>query len=273
MKFPRVIELVHAGVRRRSLRNTSIAVGVAGLAAVTLLLVDIDPASWITPSRGADPNARATLPPQPFLAMEPTPVGTDSSVRSDLRGLTLRATHPGRSAQEGTAELSSTGTRGQTYSAGAILANGARLAEIHADHVVLERDGRSERLDLATKGPSIAAPTPASLAWIGPQPVEPAVADSVDALSQVLRLAPQFDGDTATSLEVQRGPQTELFASLGLLEGDRIVAIDAEPVRDVSRAFESMNEIVAGRAVTVEIERQGKRERVVLDGSRLRSGS
>src|SRR5712671_4146777 len=78
--------------------------------------------------------------------------GTDSSISATPQALVLVSTTRGRNAREGTARLGTHPENPQTYAAGALLANGARLLEIYDDHIVLERDGKQAKLYLASSG-------------------------------------------------------------------------------------------------------------------------
>lgn len=254
-------------------RKGAVALAIAALVTITLVLVDIDPSAILETTTAADPMARSELPPRTLIAMQPTPIGTDSSLSTKPLRLRLRATHPGRGPGEGTAELSTTAVGGQTYLAGALLSNGARLAQIHADHVVLERDGREEILALDTAGSSGATPAKDSLAWTGAPKVDRAAPDSPDELSRVMRLAPRFEDERPVGLEVQSGPDSERFAALGLRAGDRIVAIDDEAISDTRQAIGSLQQLTQGRALSVIVERAGQRERLMLDGANFGSQS
>jgi len=82
----------------------------------------------------------------PVLVTPPRPLGNDSSVSKVPLPLVLVRTQPGRNSREGFAQIGVNALTPQTYGAGAILANGARLSEIYDHYVLLERDGRSVRL-------------------------------------------------------------------------------------------------------------------------------
>jgi hypothetical protein len=81
----------------------------------------------------AETASRPSAPPDAATSL----LGTASSISPDELTLVLVATSPGRTPRDGTASLGTDPRNPQTYAAGASLVNGAVLAEIHADHVVL----------------------------------------------------------------------------------------------------------------------------------------
>ncbi len=180
----------------------------------------------------------------------------------------------GRNNWEGYADIGVNVLSPQTYKAGAVLANGARLEEIYADHVVLERDHHHTALYI--EGHAVAANAESAVASMltvgGTTPVPAAVADSHDELNDVVRIAPVFAGDQVRALELYPAAHSDLFGRLGFEPGDRIVAVDGAVVKDVREAIAELRQVTAGAAVILTIEREGKRLSLSVDGSILRSG-
>jgi hypothetical protein len=75
--------------------------------------------------------------------------GDPSSQSHDSTKLTLRAVHVGATPGGGTADLGNPAGAVRTFVAGAVMRDGARLTEVHTDHVVLEKDGQVHSLLLA----------------------------------------------------------------------------------------------------------------------------
>ncbi len=205
------------------------------------------------------PSAPRVVPGQPLP-------GGDSSVSAVPQPLHLIATIPGRNPREGTARLGTDAQNPQTYSAGAILVNRARLIEIHADHVVLERDGRRRRLYIEGKGPQISDES--DLAMVGgAAPAPRAIHFAEDRLVDVIRHMPYYDGELFAGLQIFPGRQAGLFAQLGLKSGDVIVAIDAVPLADQATAAELLQSLTEGAVLTVTVLRTTARTDVALDGT------
>jgi general secretion pathway protein C len=180
----------------------------------------------------------------------------------------------GRNSREGSADIGVDPRTPQTYQAGALLANGARLVEIFSDYVVLTRDDRSTRLfvegqsaEVYTADPSVAAPAQSLLTVGGQPPRAIANADSHEVLTDFIRVTPVFDGQRVRALEVYANPLSDVFDAMGLKPGDQITSIDGEPIADVVRAIASLRHLTTGQALAVELERGGEAITISLDGT------
>ena len=245
---------------------------VAVVAATALYVGRFDPDAWreaLTPK--PRPPAPLALPEAPLVVVQPRPLGTDSSLSPVPQPLHLAATRPGRNTREGYADLGVDVHSPQTYRAGALLANGARIEEIYADYVVLTRDGQSTRLYVEGKAPAGADPSSlaaAGLLSVGGAPATPgAAADSAESLTDLIRLSPVYEGERLAGLEVYANDRSDAFARLGLEAGDRIRSIDGAPVRDAAAAIGSLRHLTEGQSMTVVVERAGERRTLSLDGS------
>lgn len=247
----------------------------AGSGAVVLWLSGFETwARWKSHESAVMARAVPTraAPTGPISVVQPTPQGTDSSVSPVPLALHLTATRLGRNNREGYADIGVNVLSPQTYAAGAVLANGALLEEIYADYVVLERDHRHTPLYIeGHAAPAGADPTVSSMLTVGgATPVPAAVADSRDALTQVMRIAPVFDGDRFQALVLYPAAQSDAFTRLGLEPGDRLVAIDGIALKDSRTAIAELRQVSDGASLSVTIERGGKRQSLSLDGAAVR---
>lgn len=208
----------------------------------------------------------------PVSVVQPQPIGTDSSVSTASLRLILTAARPGRNAMEGYAELGVSAASPQTYKAGALLANGARIAEIYRDYIVLERDGQKTHLYVEGQAPPDYRPAFPALVSVGSDGSKAAaMADSHDALTDAVRVSPLYQGDSLQALEVYSSRHSSAFEQWGLEPGDRITAIDGQPLGDVPSAFKALRRLPEGDSVHLRIERQGVVSTLSVDGSILAS--
>jgi S1-C subfamily serine protease len=76
-----------------------------------------------------------------------------------------------------------------------------------------------------------------------------------------------FEGTTLAGLEIYAGSDARTFARLGLLDGDVIRSVDGVPVSDAAATIAQLESLTQGRAVTVDVLRQGHLETISLDGA------
>ena len=264
---------------RHVVRAVSFA-SAAALIVIALWSAGLPPAqwwhsaqSWFDRQKLREPSVESTLPAAPASAVMATPasapasgqVSTEPPALISPQPLYLIATSPGRTKKEGTARIGTSVEYPQTYVGGAVLANGARLAEIHGDHVVLERDRKQAKLYLH----ELAAKTAPSeeLLMIGvPQPIPRSPPTTREILTDYMRPAPFIDGETMRGYQVYPGRKSGIFSQLGLRAGDVITAINGAPVIDRS-ALDELRQITVGANIAVNVERDGKAQRLVLDGA------
>lgn len=261
--------------RHRVVRGLTF-LGAAGLVAVALWAADPP----IRALLDADESKHAPPPPAP-LAASTTVVadghattGNESSIASIPQRLQVVSTSPGRNPQEGTARIGTSRDNPQTYVSGAILVNGARLAEIHADHVVLERGTKRVSLFLASAR-NAQAQGSIDLATVPAMSNEPAPAKllGVDSLGEVIRSMAYYENDMLQGLQVFPGRQSGTFARLGLKPADVIVSIDSVAVTDAQSAVDYLQDLTQGAAVSVRVRRGADTYTLSLDGTLMESAS
>jgi type II secretion system protein C len=191
--------------------------------------------------------------------------GTRSSLSAEPLPLVLTGTVVGSRAGESVAFIGADEGSPQTYAMGAILANGARLAKIDRDYVVLERDGASVRLYAQNvRGHSRAS---SELMMVGaPKAFTPARSNNTDRFTEFLRPNPVYEGDAFVGIEVYAGSRAALFSRLGFQGGDIITAIDDAPMNDPQAATEALHQLASGIGGVVTVKRKGRTERFAIDG-------
>lgn len=205
------------------------------------------------------PPSRETPPPLP---------GNDSSVAGGERYLILTGTHVAANPRESLAFIGIDPRNPQTYAANALLVNGARIASIARDHVVLERDGRRVTVDIGGAWQEAPADvrrlTRVASGNVSQQELP---APSVQPLTDGLQVSPLFDASgILTGYRLAPGRYRAVFERWGLERGDVLVAIEGMPLGDVDAAAWQLDSLAGGNRMRATIVRNGARMPVMLDG-------
>lgn len=262
------------------------AVGAATIVIAALWSAGLPPSVWprsledwianhrTKPTLPAEPLTRASRADDPVsVVVEKKPevsvVGTDSSTSKVPLPLYLLSAAPGRNFREGTAQIGTNIANPQTYSAGAVLANGTTLAEIHSDFVVLQRGDKSAKLMQYKASDGAAAHTEINglLSVGGNQGVTPANVTTREVLTDYLRPSPVYNGEQLRGYQVYPGRKSNVFRQWGLQPGDVITAINGETFVDPTQAMQLFRQVTDGMAVIAAVERKGTRHAVTLDGA------
>ncbi|MFP4519606.1 MAG: type II secretion system protein N, partial [Oceanicaulis sp.] len=170
--------------------------------------------------------------------------------------LVLRGVRTGASPLDGSAVIESPGQGQRALLAGAEIADGVRLVEIHPDRVIINRRGARETIYLRDEARrnarAAAAPRPAAQ-------TPPAGAAQFDADDWIdgLRFEPVVEAGRMRGLRVREISRAELLDASGLRGGDVITSVNGQALtgagaaRAVARTFET-----AGQA-RLQIERDG----------------
>jgi hypothetical protein len=221
-------------------------------------------------------------PPPPAVYVPPSDspeisvLGTSDSVSSSEQRLRLYATSPGRTSREGTASIGTEPNNPQTYAAGAMLASGALIEEIHRDHVVLKWNGSHLELYLAgihqPDEKELVQATVVGGPGIADRPVETR-ADSREDFSESLTPTLVFDGGKLTGFRITPGKSASHLPRLGLASGDVIRAIDGRPVSGDVDWQKIAGALAGGTSVVLSIERSDSLVSVLMDSARLNSSA
>jgi general secretion pathway protein C len=167
----------------------------------------------------------------------------------------------------GFAVIAVAGTSG-LYAVGAEV-GGARLKEVYADHVVLDRNGVLEVLNMAKPDASFVLagngmiPGRTHGGGAGPVSVPPSptevrerVAEATAPLAMVIKAHPLFNGASFRALVVEPGPDAMTFRKLGLQPGDEVMAVNNKHVTEDS--FDVLaGDLKSGRKMHLSIIREG----------------
>ncbi len=199
--------------------------------------------------------------------------GDASSAPTTNLQLTLAGTLAESDPAQGWAIIGETSQTARVYAIGATVPGGARLHEVYADRVILERSGRLESLPLPRIGGG-GAPTPIVYTQgmqVNPQPeslvesVRQLVAQDPSAMSDFIRPQPVFAGGQQKGYRVYPGRNRSQFAALGLMPGDLVTAVNGAPLDDPNRGLETLRGMGAGSPVILTVERNGQMQQVTVD--------
>jgi general secretion pathway protein C len=203
--------------------------------------------------------------------------GDSGAAPTTSLNLVLAGTLAGSEPTNGWAIIGETAQNARVHAVGSTLPGGVRLREVYVDRVILDRGGRLESLPLprlaggAGAVPVAYTPAPAS----APVSTDSGLADNIrqfvaqdpQMVAEILRPQPVFAGGQQRGYRVYPGRNRSRFASLGLMPGDLVTAVNGMPLDDPNRGLESLRGVGAGSAVTLTIERNGQTQQLTVDPS------
>lgn len=161
--------------------------------------------------------------------------------------------------KRGFALLGPSPTSIRVYRVGDTLPGGAVLHGVQIDRVTLESGGRVEALAL---------PRPKAASVAAPQPTQPAPAQSVQRVQQMIRENPGLIGQVIQrqpvladgrlrGVRVYPGANAQAFAKLGLRAGDLVTAINGTTLEGQTRGEEIFNSLSTAAEARVTVLRDG----------------
>jgi general secretion pathway protein C len=204
-------------------------------------------------------------------------VGTGSQNPEDApqssANLLLAGTIATENPKHGVAIISDGGGPSKVYSVGERI-GGASLHSVYLDHVILDRAGALETLQLPRKLLADGRAAPAVRA-AGGDPRTVAAVDNIrrlvqqdpGILDQVMRTVASYDNAAGKlrGFRAYPGRNRQIFGKLGLKSGDLVTAINGTPLDDPQRSQEVFNTIQTSDHVTVTIERGGQKQDITLN--------
>jgi general secretion pathway protein C len=188
--------------------------------------------------------------------------------------LLLAGTIATQDPKRGVAIISDGGGPSKVYSVGDRV-GGASLHSVYLDHVILDRSGALETLQLprqllsGNRGPAAAMRRP------GPDPRTAAAVENIrhmvqqdpGILDQVMRTVASYDNAAGKlrGFRAYPGRNRQIFGKLGLKAGDLVTAINGTALDDPQRSQEVFNTIQTSDHVTVTVERGGQKQDITLN--------
>jgi type II secretory pathway component PulC len=259
-------------------RLVSILIGILLIGQVTAIGLSSLPRRDAALAAAADPSGRirAILPVNVDSIVNAHLFGvtvlealTDSDLPATGQRLQLSATFAMRDPGRGYAILGQSDESARVFAVGAKIADGAVLQRVYKDRVILNRDGKLERLTLLGRdGASIPQTTaPQSERQVRAAAPEQVTAEdsssNVPVRMEKFLLLPVFGArDSGARIGMPRNPAE--FSKTGLAAGDILTAVDGAPVHGAQSAANLLR-AAAGRALTLTVQRGAETQQIQVD--------
>ena len=188
--------------------------------------------------------------------------------------LLLAGTIATQDPKRGVAIISDGGGPSKVYSVGDKV-GGASLHSVYLDHVILDRAGALETLQLprqllaGNRGPTAAMRRPGAdpRTTAAVENIRQRVQQDPGILDQVMRTVASYDNAAGKlrGFRAYPGRNRQIFGKLGLKAGDLVTAINGTALDDPQRSQEVFNTIQTSDHVTVTVERGGQKQDITLN--------
>lgn len=184
--------------------------------------------------------------------------------------LVLAGTIATQDPKRGVAIVSDGGAPSKVYSVGDRI-GGASLHSVYLDHVILDRNGALETLQLprqlllSSRAPPARPAANATVAAV--DNIRHMVQQDPSILDQVMRTVASYDNAAGKlrGFRAYPGKNRQIFNKLGLKSGDLVTAINGTALDDPQRSQEVFDTIQTSDHVTVTIERGGQKQDITLN--------
>jgi len=186
------------------------------------------------------------------------PIVATSATHLSLAGVIAEA-----DPAAGQAIIADSGSPAKVYRVGNTLPGNLVLRGVHADHVILDRGGTLERLELPrqlTPGSNLdsAAASP-------PVGAVPPALNAETGLANVIRWQAVIRGGQSPGIRVYPGADARAFTRLGLEAGDLIIAINDAPLSDQANGDAFLRSLSGVPQASLTIERAGRTQNILVD--------
>jgi type II secretion system protein C len=194
-----------------------------------------------------NPFRTASAPDAPPAAADAGETLAETTLNLTLHGTWI-------DAKGGTAIIKTPDEKQGRFAVGDTITGGVTLERVERDHVVIIRNGVREALRLINRDSAAA-----SAGGAAPEALTPAFAgDGMAAIGHFIVATPETDEVGGMRLVLQPADDVEQFEALGLVPGDRLVAVDNAPIdRDIAAGLEAIAMTQGKKSVTLSIERDG----------------
>jgi general secretion pathway protein C len=229
------------------------------------------------PPRSAAVAANPAHPPLDLAALgnghlfgvAPAPVRDDANAPQTNMPLILTGIFAATDPKNGLAIIGTTANNAKVYPVGERVPGNAVVHAVYIDRVLLERNGAIEALLLPRKftGTGLAPVLPTGPSAL--DRVQRVISNEPGLISDVLRPQPVFADGKLHGYRVYPGQNTRAFASLGLRNGDLVLAVNGTPLDDPARGNDIFSTLGNSDQARVTVIRNGQQQDITLNMSQI----
>lgn len=195
-------------------------------------------------------------------AVVPTEV-TETRLNLTLTGI-FAATVP----EESRALIKDGSGKQRSYAVDDDVPGGAKISAIHADRVILLRNGRYESLRLEpNKSPS---PVASALPPVAPpgglaagtvtelKSVREKILSDPAKAGEYIRIQPVYNEGKLQGYRLYPGKNRELFGNLGLQPGELVTSVNGVTLDDPAKSLQMLSNLAQASSITLTLERAGQ---------------
>jgi general secretion pathway protein C len=174
--------------------------------------------------------------------------------------------------EDGLAILGESAAAAKVYAVGDNIPGGAKLHQVLADKVIIDRNGTLETLMLPRALQQGAAP-PSTAALQTEAPImdrmRKLISDDPGLMADIMRPQPVFAQGKQKGYRVYPGRNRQAFSRLGLRPGDLVVAISGTPLDDPARGQEIFRTLGSSSEAHITVIRAGQQQDLTLNIAQL----
>jgi general secretion pathway protein C len=207
------------------------------------------------------PALRVTDIVAAHLFGEAAPVAADGSAPQTAVQLVLAGVLAVPDPRRGLAIIGPSATAARLYAVGSAVPGGVKLYSVYPDHVLLDRDGSIESLQLPKKVLASTPPPPLASGVSSPGQRLAALAQGNGALlGGLVRATPVISAGKLSGFRIFPGGRASIasFTQLGLRPGDLVTAVNGTQLDDVNRGNEILQTLSSSSSATLTVQRNGQ---------------
>ncbi len=203
-----------------------------------------------------------------FGAAPPPPPVDDANAPQTSMPLILTGIFAAADSKDGLAIIGTSASNAKVYPVGARVPGNARVHAVYNDRVLLDRNGAIEALMLPHKFTG-GAPAPVATGASALDRVQRAISNEPGIVSDVLRPQPVFADGKLRGYRVYPGGNVRAFATLGLRNGDLVIAVNGTALDDPNRGNDIFTSLANTDQARVTVMRNGQQQDITLNMSQI----